>query len=119
MRILVVDDDESISEFVKLALEDVGYDVRVARNGLEALGLIQHLPVDLILLDMRMPIMDGWQFAAAYRQTPEPHAPIVIITAARDAAVNAAETQAAAYLAKPFDLDRLLDLVAAFDPLNR
>jgi CheY-like chemotaxis protein len=58
-----------------------------------------------------MPILDGWGFARVYRQQPGPHAPIVVLTAARDAAARAAEIQADGYLGKPFNLGELLDLV--------
>jgi CheY-like chemotaxis protein len=59
-----------------------------------------------------MPVMDGWEFARRYRARPEPHAPIVVLTAARDAADRAAEIQADGHLGKPFDVDDLLTLVS-------
>jgi two-component system chemotaxis response regulator CheY len=113
--VLVVDDDESIREFISLALMDTGYCVAAATDGAAALGTIPRFHPDLILLDMRMPVMNGWEFAATYRAAPGPHVPIIVLTAARDAAESAAEIQAQAYLAKPFDLDRLLDLIASFN----
>jgi CheY-like chemotaxis protein len=111
-RVLVVDDDASIRQFLRVALTDRGYDVVSAEHGQEALDAIQQSPPDLILLDMRMPVMDGWAFAAAYRERPEPRAPVVVLTAARDAAQYAAEIEAAAFLAKPFDLRSLLRVIA-------
>ncbi len=66
---------------------------------------------DLILLDMRMPILDGWEFAEICRQQPGRVAPIVVLTAAQDAADIAAEIHAAGYVAKPFGLDDLLGAV--------
>jgi CheY-like chemotaxis protein len=111
-RILVVDDDGSIRQFLSLALSDRGYEVATAENGESALTAIQASPPDIVLLDMRMPVMDGWAFAAAYRQLPEPRAPVVVLTAARDAARYAAEIHAAAFMPKPFDLRELLRLVA-------
>jgi two-component system chemotaxis response regulator CheY len=74
--------------------------------------VIEANPPDVILLDMRMPVMDGWAFAAAYRERPEPRAPIVVLTAARDAAQYAGEIQAAAFLAKPFELRSLRRVIA-------
>ena len=68
----------------------------------------------LILLDMRMPVMDGWSFAAAYQALPGHHAPICVMTAAPDAAAHAAEIGAAAVLSKPFELDTLLATVAQY-----
>ncbi len=111
-RVLVVDDDASIRQFLQMVLADRGYDVVTAEHGQQALEAIQHSPPDLVLLDMRMPVMDGWAFAAAYRERHEPRAPVVVLTAARDAAQYAGEVQAAAFLAKPFDLKSLLRLIA-------
>ena len=110
-RVLVVDDDESIGEFVSMALADEGYDVVTALNGAAALELVELRRPDVILLDMRMPIMDGWEFARRYRQTTGPHAPIIVITAARDADDRAAQVESDGVLAKPFNLDDLLGLV--------
>ena len=72
---------------------------------------------DLIVLDMRMPIMDGWEFARRYRELPGPHAPIIVFTAARDAGERASEIAADAYLSKPVSLDDLLDLAARLAPI--
>lgn len=110
--VLVIDDDDNIREFVSLALLGEGHDVQTARNGAVALERVQVAQPDVILLDMRMPVMDGWQFATAYRKLPGPHANVVVMTAARDATRSAAEIDADAHLAKPFELDVLLDLVA-------
>ncbi len=114
--VLIVDDDDSIRSFVSIALTDEGYDVATAPHGAAALRVIDETPPALILLDMRMPIMDGWGFAQAYQQTVKPHAPIVAMTAARDAATSAAQINANAYLSKPFSLEDLLVLVHQFVP---
>jgi len=110
-RILVVEDDESIRDLVDLILSGAGYEVVTASDGEAALEVVGMAPPDLVLLDMRMPVMDGWEFARQYRAKPEPHAPIVVLTAARDAADRAAEIDADGYLGKPFDVDELLTLV--------
>ena len=110
-RILVVDDDESIREFVEMALTDDGYEVATAADGAGALAVLEGFDASLILLDMRMAGMDGWSFAEAYKRIPG-RAPILVLTAARDAAVSAAEIEADAFLAKPFELRQLLGLVA-------
>jgi len=110
-RILVVDDDPAILDFVALALTDEGYEVKTAADGHTALEIIDRWPPDLILLDMRMPIMDGWEFAKAYAERPGRHAPIVVLTAAQDAAALAREIQAVGYVAKPFAIDDLLAVV--------
>ena len=110
-RTLVVDDDHDIAELVRLALTDEGYEVVVASNGSAALLAMETTPFDLILLDMRMPVMDGWEFARAFQARPEPRAPIVVVTAARDAGERAAEIDADGYISKPFSLEELLDAV--------
>ncbi len=110
-RVLVVDDDSSIRQFLRLALSDRGYEVVTAENGEAALAAIRQATPSVVLLDMRMPVMDGWTFAAAYRELPPPRAPVVVLTAARDAAQYAREIEAAAFMPKPFDLRSLLRLV--------
>ena len=109
--ILVVEDDEEIRDFLTLVLEGEGYAVRTAPNGAVALQLIDERPPELILLDMRMPVMNGWTFVSTYRGRPGPRAPILVLTAARDAEQTAREVQADGYLGKPFNLDDLLQLV--------
>jgi CheY-like chemotaxis protein len=113
-RVLLVDDDEGIREFVSLVLADEGYEVLVAPHGVVALELLETARPAVILLDMRTPVMDGPTFVGAYRGRPGPHAPIVVLTASRDAADDAAEIDADGYLAKPFELDDLLRLVRQY-----
>src|SRR5207249_4980422 len=84
--VLVVDDDAAIAAIVAGVLEDEGYAVVLARNGAEALDRIAAQPPRLILLDMRMPGMSGWEFVAAYRARADAQAPIVVMTAGRNAA---------------------------------
>ncbi len=111
-RILVVDDDDTIRELVVMALADEGYQTAMACHGAEALAELRRQPADLILLDMRMPIMDGWTFAQTYHAAAGPHAPVVVLTADRNASAAAATVGAVGYLAKPFELDHLLATVA-------
>ena len=111
VRVLVVDDDAAIRQFIQMALEGKGYEVTTAEDGQAALASVRRTPPGLILLDMRMPVMDGWAFTRAYRDTPPPHAPIVVLTAARDAGEYAGDVEADAFLAKPFNLRELMALV--------
>jgi CheY-like chemotaxis protein len=110
--VLLVEDDDGIAMTVAGLLREEGYGVVTAANGQEALECVARQCPCLILLDMKMPVMDGWSFAAAYRRTPSPHAPIVMMTAARDAHTRAAEIFADGYLDKPFDIEELLARVA-------
>lgn len=111
-QVLVVDDDPGIREFIRTVLTDEGYRVAEAPDGYEALARVRRARPDLILLDMRMPVMDGWEFVRTYREEPGPHAPVVIVTAALDVARDARDIGADGFLAKPFQVDDLLDLVA-------
>ena len=90
-RVLLVEDDAAIRAMVVLALRDEGYDVQAASDGATALHLLAAQTPDVILLDMRMPEADGWAFAAQYAQQKGDHAPIIVLTAARDAAQRARE----------------------------
>ncbi len=110
-RVLIVEDDDGIRDLVDLVLSSAGYEILTAPDGAAALQVVGTVHPDLVLLDMRMPVMDGWEFARRYRAGPEPHAPIVVMTAARDAAQRAAEIDANGYLGKPFDVGELLALV--------
>jgi two-component system response regulator MprA len=113
--ILVVDDEPSLLETVVEILQDEGYDVLVASNGAEALDVLaQHEPA-LILLDMRMPRMDGWEFAAALGAAGRA-IPILVMTAAQDAYRWAHEIGAVGAVPKPFTVDELLGMVARHMP---
>ena len=109
--VLVIDDDESIREFVAVFLTDEGYEVLCAAHGEAGLALARQSQPGVILLDIRMPVMDGRQFAEAYRSLPGPRAPVVVLTAALDAEDESGQIAADDYLAKPFDLDVLLAVV--------
>lgn len=114
--ILIVDDDEAILSTVEFLLADEGYSVVLATNGQEALACAEQQPPCLILLDMKMPIMDGWTFVTAYQKQPGPHAPIIVMTATHEPAGRADAVAADAYIAKPFSIDQLLALVHRYAP---
>jgi CheY-like chemotaxis protein len=111
--VLVVDDDTSILDTVSAILSGEGYDVVSAATGQEALDAVARKPPVVILLDMRMPIMDGWAVARALREKGIA-IPIVVMTAAESAKRWADEVGAEGYLAKPFGLDDLLAAVERF-----
>ena len=67
-RVLVVDDDAGIRDLLDLALTNAGYAVALAEDGAAALAMVEAVAPDVILLDMRMPVLDGWAFAEAYRR---------------------------------------------------
>lgn len=111
--ILVVDDDESIRDMVASVLRSAGYSVRAAADGESALAALEAEPPALILLDMRMPRVDGREFARRVRERGAAP-PIVVMSAVRDARAAAAEIGAQAYMAKPFEIDELLSHVARY-----
>ena len=116
--VLVVDDDEAIREFVRVALGEEGYRVLVAPDGQVALEILRVDPPGLILLDLWMPEMDGAGFLTAYRSLPTPRAPVIIFAASADAQAERlpADVDVAGFLAKPVELADLLDLVARYTP---
>jgi DNA-binding response OmpR family regulator len=111
--ILIVEDDDDLRELVKTMLEIEDFRVQTAQHGLEALQRVkEHMP-DLILLDMKMPVMDGPSFALEFRSRHGDSAPIVVITAAEHAATRAQEIGAAGWVAKPFGFEQLVSAVRA------
>jgi CheY-like chemotaxis protein len=105
--ILVVDDDPGIRQTVREILDLEGYPVETAADGAEALRAVERSEPSLVLLDMRMPQLDGWGFARALRARGLT-LPIVVMTAAENAGRWAEEIGADGYVAKPFELDELL-----------
>lgn len=110
-RVVLAEDEASLRSFLALALHDEGYEVLSAKDGKEALELATLGSPNCILLDMRMPRVDGWEFARRYREQPGEHAPIIVMTANIEAPRAARDVGAVAYLVKPFDLDALLTVL--------
>jgi len=105
--VLVVDDDPVIVATTVELLAFEGYPVQTATNGAEALEEVERHRPDIVLLDMGMPVMDGWSFV---RELHARHIDlqILVMTAARDAQASADAIQAQGFLPKPFKLDQLL-----------
>jgi Response regulator containing a CheY-like receiver domain and an HD-GYP domain len=81
-RVMVVDDDSATLEVMNLILRRIGYEPRTCRNGLEALGWLESHCPDLILLDLQMVPIDGWEFLRRYRENQTLHqAPVMLFTA--------------------------------------
>lgn len=112
--VLIVEDDGGLRELLAVILEGEGFMVETAANGREALDSMLARPPAVVLLDMRMPIMDGWQLAMEIDRSGIPRPPIVVLTAAADPAERAAEVRADAWLAKPFDRSALLSVVRRY-----
>ncbi len=111
--ILVVDDDSNISELLKLYLENDGYSVVVAHDGQEAVDTFHAKSPDLVLLDIMLPKMDGWQVLREIRKTSA--APIIMLTAKGETfdKVLGLELGADDYIVKPFDTKEVIARVKA------
>ena len=110
--VLVVDDDPDIRSFASLALGMNGYEVREACNGREALALLKKWRPDAILLDLNMPIMDGWAFCREQLRRPElTSIPIALMTAGRRLGARPQPFNTVSMLEKPFELSSLLSTV--------
>ena len=107
--IFVIEDDPGISFVLSELLEGEGFKVQVAENGVVALELLQkHGVPSLILLDMIMPKMNGWEFAKEFTEKYDHLCPIIVMTAAADAKQRAKDINAVDLIEKPFDFDQFL-----------
>ena len=111
--VLVVDDDAAIRDAVRDVLESEGIAVETAANGADALEQVSRHRPRLVLLDMRMPVLDGWGFASALRDRGLA-LPVVVMTAAADASRWAEEIGAIGVVAKPFGVAELVTAVRRF-----
>jgi DNA-binding response OmpR family regulator len=112
-RVLVVEDELSIRQLLASALEAEGYSVRTACNGEEGLILLEAWRPRLVLLDLMMPVLDGWSFRARQLARPDLTAiPVLVLSATHLPHQDVLALHPAAIIRKPFDLERLLALVA-------
>jgi CheY-like chemotaxis protein len=109
--ILVVDDEPAILEMIAELLSYEGFEVVTTSQGSVALTRAEADPPALILLDLMMPGMSGWQVIDALKASPQTRAiPIVVLSARRDLPATAKELGIAVFLTKPFDLDELISI---------
>ncbi len=119
-QVLIVDDDAAILEMIAELLSYEGYIVVTCSEGRQAVAFARTTPPALILLDLMMPEMSGWQVISALRSSPQTLAiPIVLLSARRDLADAARDLKVTAYLEKPFDLEELLGIVRHYVTLGR
>ena len=115
-RILIVEDEQAIADLISQALRRHGYETKVAEDGDEALSLIFDLKPDVVILDLMLPQMDGWEVCRRVKNDPETaHIPIMMLTARRSDkdAVEGHELGADDYMRKPFSCDELSARVRA------
>ena len=110
-HVLIVDDDTDVREMLEMFLADSGYAISSATNGADALAQMRRQPPCLVLLDLMMPVMSGWQFRE--RQLEDPalsNVPVICITAAHDPRTVTARLGLPC-LQKPVDLEELASIV--------
>ena len=107
--ILIVDDDINLCAVLKEELEEVGYNSNFVNSGFEAMDFLKNNPVDLILLDLKMPAMDGFDVLKAIEQN-QIKAKVIVLTAYADvkSAIDSAKMGATDFISKPYDFDELL-----------
>ena len=118
--LLVVDDNANMRELLQMHLRAAGYDVQVAEDGIVAGYAVLRSPPDLIITDVQMPHMDGFEFVAALRADKAlPRFPVIFLTTMEEGELRGRDLGAVGYHAKPIRLDKLLELVAANVPDGR
>jgi CheY-like chemotaxis protein len=111
-RILIVDDEEGFRDGMADLLEMEGYQVAVARDAIEAVRMVPEFRPQVILLDLRMPLLDGEGFLRGMSGVPATKkVPVVLISAKEDLQKVAERSGATAYLQKPFEAPQLLALL--------
>lgn len=116
MNILIVEDDRDIAQLVRQTLDNEGFDVQVADNGLEAIDRFRQTPPDLIVLDLMLPGLDGLEVCARIRQQPGEKDPYILMLTAKGEEIDRViglSTGADDYLVKPFSPRELVARVRA------
>lgn len=109
---MVCDDDQGILEMMEIILEDSGYRVVAEQNSLNLYRLIEQEKPALLLLDLWMPVLSGDQVLLHLRSNPNTHElPVIVLSASTNGPKIAREAGANGYVAKPFDIDDLLNCI--------
>jgi two-component system KDP operon response regulator KdpE len=108
-RVLVVDDNPKLMNFMQLGLKFAGFEAVTADSGICALEAVRSNSLDIILLDIRMPDMDGFEVLRRLRKFSQ--IPVIAYSATPEYLTPALESGANAFLAKPFDMNQLTELI--------
>jgi DNA-binding response OmpR family regulator len=113
LKVLVADDEPALRKLLKTNMELEGYETLEAANGAEVLESVRRDNPDIILLDIMMPVMDGWEVMTELAANPEYSQKVILVSAkaSDDAQLQGWELGADEYITKPFDLDALLERV--------
>ena len=112
-KVLIVDDEPDLLLMLRMLLQSVGYDTGLAADGQDALDRIRKEHFDLVLLDVLMPVLDGWQVLEALKADDDAPPVIVVSAIADQNRTKALDLGARAVIAKPFDTEELLASVRA------
>jgi len=118
-RVLVVDDEPHVVWMLKFGLEAEGYETISAGDGVAALEAVRAHHPTLMLLDVMMPVMDGWAVLENLRSFSEGYRPRVVVLSALSSLgdrAKATKLGAEAFVAKPFDVDDVLDILRQLEP---
>jgi DNA-binding response OmpR family regulator len=118
-KLLLVEDEEELVRIVQTYFRDEGYEVRIALNGEEALKVVQAFKPDVIVSDVKMARMDGFEFYEALRKLPEVNKiPFIFLTIMddRSSVERATQLGASGYMTKPFDVEELHEKIREFMP---
>lgn len=111
MRILIVEDDPAVLQAFSILLTHEGYTVATARNGAEAWKIVKEQPPDLIILDLWMPVMNGWEFLGLLRDDRSPVRDLPVIAVSADVKAASQDLPVQSFMTKPTDIDKLLNAV--------
>lgn len=115
-NILVVEDNAEVAKLLELILRRAGYDIAVASDGIEALDRFTEQQPDLVLLDIMLPRMDGYEVCTHIRQDYHSTIPVVMLSSL-DSPLDMERSRVAGatdHIAKPFDKDQLLDIIGEY-----
>lgn len=112
--VLVVDDEPTIRALVARIVERAGFEVEVARDGADAIGKLEQHPYDVLVVDLMMPVLDGYAVVDWVKEHADPKPAVIVISAADSAALRRFDGAVVhSIIRKPFDVEVLSDLITA------